>query len=77
MAVAEVGDDVLEGDPTTRRLESRVAELLGHEAALFMPSGTQANQVAIGMSCRSGSEIVLDANAHIVQYEQSGRHPRT
>lgn len=48
MIAAEVGDDVLDGDPTTRRLEERVAELLGMEAALFFPSGTQANQTEIG-----------------------------
>ena len=47
IAQAEVGDDVLDGDPTTKRLESDVAQLLGHEAALFFPTGTQANQVAV------------------------------
>ncbi|MGH7548882.1 MAG: beta-eliminating lyase-related protein [Gemmatimonadales bacterium] len=47
MAEAEVGDDVLDGDPTTRRLEQRVAELLGSDDALFFPSGTQANQAGI------------------------------
>ena len=47
MAEAEVGDDVLDGDPTTRRLEERTAQLLGQERALFFPSGTMANQAAI------------------------------
>jgi threonine aldolase len=47
MAEAEVGDDVLDGDPTTRRLEQRIAELIGTEDALFFPSGTQANQTGI------------------------------
>ena len=69
MADAEVGDDVLDGDPTTKRLEARVAELLGKEAALFMPSGTMGNQVAVWLHARPGTEILLDANAHIVHYE--------
>jgi len=69
MAEAEVGDDVLDGDPTTGRLEARVAELLGHEAALFFPSGTQANQTGVGLQARRGQEIVLEANAHLLHYE--------
>jgi threonine aldolase len=69
MAEAEVGDDVLDGDPTTRRLEARVAELLGHEAALFFPSGTQANQTGIGVSVGRGEELVLEAGAHLFHYE--------
>lgn len=55
MAEAEVGDDVLEGDPTTGRLEARVAELLGKEAALFFPSGMMANQTAIAVQARWGA----------------------
>jgi threonine aldolase len=69
MAEAEVGDDVLDGDPTTRRLEARVAEVLGHEAALFFPSGTQANQTGIGVSVRRGEELLLEAGAHLYHYE--------
>lgn len=69
MAAAEVGDDVLDGDPTTKRLEARIAELLGHEAALFFPSGTQANQTGVGLLVPRGAELVLDANAHLVLYE--------
>ncbi len=69
MADAEVGDDVLDGDPTTRRLEARVAELLGKEAALFFPSGTQANQTAIGLLVPRGAELVLEASAHLILYE--------
>ncbi|MDH4044298.1 MAG: aminotransferase class I/II-fold pyridoxal phosphate-dependent enzyme [Gemmatimonadota bacterium] len=69
MAEAEVGDDVLDGDPTTGRLEARVAELLGHEAALFFPSGTQANQTGIGVSVARGEELVLEAGAHLLHYE--------
>lgn len=72
IADAEVGDDVLDGDPTTRRLEARVAELLGHEASLFFPSGTQANQVALGLLGAPGTEVILEASAHILHYEQAG-----
>jgi threonine aldolase len=69
MADAEVGDDVLDGDPTTRRLEARTAELLGMDDALFFPSGTQANQTGIGLCTRRGTELVLEADAHLVHYE--------
>ena len=69
MADAEVGDDVLDGDPTTRRLEERMAALLGHEAALFFPSGTQANQVGAALHVASGDELILEADAHLMHYE--------
>lgn len=69
MADAEVGDDVLDGDPTTRRLEERVATLLGHERALFFPSGTQANEVAVGLLAPAGTELIVEADAHLVHYE--------
>ncbi|OLC79542.1 MAG: hypothetical protein AUH78_00400 [Gemmatimonadetes bacterium 13_1_40CM_4_69_8] len=72
MAEAEVGDDVLDGDPTTRRLEQRIAELLGKDDALFFPSGTQANQAGIALLTRPGTELVLEANAHLVHYELAG-----
>jgi threonine aldolase len=72
MAEAEVGDDVLDGDPTTRRLEGRVAELLGKDDALFFPSGTQANQTAIALLTRPGTELLVEADAHLVHYEQAG-----
>ncbi len=72
IANPEVGDDVLDGDPTTKRLEDRVARLLGHEAGLYFPSGTQANQVAIGLLAGPGSETVLEDQSHIVHYEQAG-----
>lgn len=72
IADAEVGDDVLDRDPTTRRLEERVAELLGKDDALFFPSGTQANQTAVGLLARPGSELVLEADAHLVHYELGG-----
>ncbi len=72
IAEAEVGDDVLDGDPTTRRLEARVAALLGTEDALFFPSGTQANQTGIALLTRPGTEVLLEANAHLVHYELAG-----
>jgi threonine aldolase len=69
MAEAEVGDDVLDGDPTTGRLEERVAALLGHETALFFPTGTQANQTAVGLLIPRAHEVILDAGAHPIHYE--------
>ena len=72
MAEAEVGDDVLDGDPTTRRLEQRTAELLGMDDALFFPSGTQANQTGIALCTEHGTELLVEANAHIVHYELAG-----
>jgi threonine aldolase len=72
MAEAEVGDDVLDGDPTVRRLEARVAELLGKEAALFFPTGTMANQTGIAVHSTPGTEALLDANAHIIHWEMAG-----
>jgi threonine aldolase len=72
LAEAEVGDDVLDGDPTTRRLEQRVAELLGKGDALFFPTGTQANQTGVAMCTTPGTELVLEANAHLVHYEIAG-----
>jgi threonine aldolase len=72
MAEAEVGDDVLDGDPTTRRLEQRIAELIGTEDALFFPSGTQANQTGIWLVAEPGTEVLLEANAHLVHYETAG-----
>ncbi len=71
MAEAEVDDDLLDGDPTTRRLEHRVAELLGKEAALFFPSGTQANQVAVHVLAPRGTEAIVEAEAHIVHFEKA------
>lgn len=72
MAEAEVGDDVLDGDPTTRRLEERIAELAGFEAALFFPSGVQANQTAVWLLAERGTEVLLEASAHLVLYEMAG-----
>jgi threonine aldolase len=69
MAEADVDDDVLGKDPTVDRLERRVAELLGKEAALFFPSGTQANQAAVILHTRPGSEAVCEAESHVFHYE--------
>src|SRR5918997_1402928 len=62
MADAEVGDDVLDGDPTVARLEARVAELLGKARAMFFPSGTMANQAAVWLLARRGTEALVDAD---------------
>jgi threonine aldolase len=72
MFEAEVGDDVLGDDPTVNRLQERAAELFGKEAALYFPSGTQANQAALHAQTHSGDELFLHAHAHIIYYEQGG-----
>jgi threonine aldolase len=69
IAEAEVGDDVYGEDPTVRRLEERVAELLGTEAALFVPSGTMANQIALRAHTRPGDEIIISRDAHCWRHE--------
>ena len=69
MAEAEVGDDVLGDDPTVIRLQERVASLLGKEAALYLPSGTMANQTAIRAQTQPGDEIIAHAESHIYHYE--------
>jgi len=69
MAEAEVGDDVLGDDPTVRRLEERTAELLGKEAALFVPSGTMANEIAVCLHVRPGDAVVCDADCHVHLFE--------
>jgi len=83
MAEAEVGDDVYGEDPTIRALEDRVAERLGQEAAVFVPSGTQGNQIAIGVHTRPGEEVILEESSHPFHYENGaisalwGAQPRT
>jgi threonine aldolase len=69
MASAEVGDDVFGEDPTVRALEERVAGMLGHEAGLFTPSGSMANQLGIRMHVRPGTELLADEQAHVVRAE--------
>ena len=73
IAEAEVGDEQRFADPTTIRLQERVAELLGHEAALFLPSGTMCNQIALRLHARpGGDELIAAANSHPVNYEAGG-----
>ncbi|MCB9907126.1 MAG: DegT/DnrJ/EryC1/StrS family aminotransferase [Planctomycetes bacterium] len=69
MAQAEVGDDVLDGDPSVARLERLAADWLGKEGALFVPSGTMANQIALGAHTRPGDEIVVQRFAHVTTFE--------
>jgi threonine aldolase len=71
IADADVGDAVIDVDPTTERLERLTAEILGKEAALFMPSGSMTNQIAIRVHCDRGTEFICDANCHIYNYEQA------
>jgi threonine aldolase len=83
MAEAEVGDDVYGEDPTVNRLEEEAAAAVGFEAALFIPSGTMGNQIALRLHARPGDEVVCDALSHILQFEMgalsalSGLVPRT
>jgi threonine aldolase len=72
MAAAEVGDDVYGEDPTVNALEEQVAGLLGHEAAVFVPSGTMGNQICLRLLVPSAGELVCDADAHVVTYEGGG-----
>jgi len=72
MASAEVGDDVYGDDPTVSRLQSMVAERLGHEAALFLPTGTQSNLVALLTHCQRGDEYIVGHDAHTYKYEGGG-----
>jgi len=69
MAAAEVGDDVYREDPTVRRLEERTAEIVGQPAALFVPSGTMANQIALLCHCRAGDEAIVGRGTHCFYYE--------
>jgi threonine aldolase len=69
MAEAEVGDDVYGEDPAINALEERVAALLGHEAGLFVPSGTMGNQIGMRLVAEPGQEVLCDADAHVVTYE--------
>lgn len=71
MANAEVGDDVIDIDPTVDRLQRRCAELLGKEAAIYMPSGSMTNQIAIRLHCQPGDEFICEVDCHIYNYEQA------
>jgi threonine aldolase len=72
IAQAPVGDDVLGDDPTVQALETQVAQILGKEAAVFMPSGTMTNQVALRTHTEPGDEVILEAQSHIYYYEGGG-----
>ncbi|MBT3916918.1 MAG: threonine aldolase family protein [Rhodospirillaceae bacterium] len=72
MMAAEVGDEQAEEDPTTIALQEKVADLLGKEAALFVPSGTMCNQIAMAVHCQPGDEIIADKTAHIINFEAGG-----
>jgi threonine aldolase len=69
MAAAEVGDDVYAEDPTLNALQDEVAALFGHEAALFTPTGSMANQIAIQLQVPPAKELLCDSDAHVVTYE--------
>jgi threonine aldolase len=69
MAEAEVGDDVYGEDPTVNKLEALAAEMMGKEAALFVPSGSMGNQLALMSHCERGQEVICDRDAHIFHYE--------
>ena len=83
MFEAEVGDDVYAEDPTINRLEQRAAEIFGREAALFVPSGTMGNQIAIKLHTHHGQEVICEERGHVFNYEMammahfSGVVPRT
>src|SRR5438105_2143906 len=72
MQAAEVGDDVFGEDPTVNRLQERVAEILGKEAALFVPSGTMSNQVCVKAHTQPGDELLCEATCHIYNFEAGG-----
>ncbi len=72
MIAAEVGDDVFGEDPTVNELECRVAAMFGHEAGLFTPTGTMANQIAVRIHCRPQDEILAEATSHVCLWEAGG-----
>ena len=83
MASAEVGDDVYGEDPTVNRLEREAAEVFGREAAIFVPTGTMGNQIAIRLHTQHGQEVICEARSHVLDWEMammaafSGCQPRT
>jgi threonine aldolase len=72
MAAAEVGDDVFEDDPTVKKLEEKTAEILGQEAALYVPSGTMSNQISLRLLANPGDEILCESYSHIYNNEVAG-----
>jgi threonine aldolase len=83
MLRAEVGDDVYGEDPTILELQRQAAALLGHEASLFVPTGTMGNQIAVNLHSRPGSEVIVEQDSHVYRYELgamaawSGAQPKT
>ena len=71
MAEAEVGDDVYGEDPTVNRLEARAAEVFGREAAIFVPTGTMGNQIAIRLHTQHGQEVICEARSHVLDWEMA------
>src|ERR1019366_9080778 len=71
MMEAEVGDDVYGEDPTVNRLEEQAAEVTGKQAALFVPTGTMGNTIAVKLHTRHGQEVICDSRAHMLDYEMS------
>ena len=72
MSMAEVGDEQQQADPTVNRLVDMVAELLGQEDAIYLPSGTMCNEIAFRVHCRPGDEIIMDRTAHPWHFETGG-----
>src|SRR5918992_5576168 len=71
MAEAEVGDDVYGEDPTVNRLQERAAEIFDKEAAIFVPTGSMGNQIALKLHTRPGTEVVIEERGHIYNYEMA------
>src|SRR6201996_7443041 len=71
MASAEVGDDVYSEDPTLNRLEREAAEVFGREAAIFVPTGTMGNQIAIRLHTQHGLEVICEARSHVLDWEMA------
>src|SRR5512146_2927196 len=71
MAEAEVGDDVYGEDPTINHLEARAAEIFGREAAIFVPSGTMGNSIAVKIHTRPGQEVICEERSHVLNYEMA------
>src|SRR3954452_2184617 len=69
MAEAEVGDDVYGEDPTINRLQERAAEIFEKEAAIFVPTGSMGNQIAVKLHTRPGNEVIIEERGHIFNYE--------
>ena len=72
MAAGDVGDERAHEDPSVNRLLARCAELLGKQAAVFLPSGTMANEIALAVHCRPGDQVLCDATSHIIGFEGGG-----